>query len=226
MTTDNGQRTTDNALRPPRAAFTPREWQLISTHRTPAQVQRWLTALPYNREPCGATLRTFREVVRHNEAHCLEAALAAAVILEQHGYPPLLLDLESQDKLDHVVFVFRRRGLWGALARSRDTGLHGRRPLFRTLRQLAWSYFDPYVDLTGRITGYGLANLYDLGRYDWRFARHHVRRVERFLQTLPHRPLASSDTRYERLRARYEEWRRTHPTGSPTYFADRWRWMR
>src|SRR5919202_1456961 len=151
--------------RPPLEAFTAREREIIESHRTPARVQRFLSEMPYNWERCGATLRSFREVIRRGEAHCLEAAITAAVILEQHGYPPLLLSLESQDKLDHVVYVFRRRGLWGALGRSRDLGLHGRRPVFKTLRQLAWSYFDTYVDYTGRITGYGLGDLYDLGGY-------------------------------------------------------------
>lgn len=213
------------STKPVRAAFTPREWRIVETHRTPRQVQRYLSALPYNREPSGATLRTFRAVVQHHAAHCLEAALTAAVILEQHGYPPLLLSLESQDKLDHVVFVFQQKGLWGAVARSRDAGLHGRRPLFRTLRQLAWSYFDPYVDLTGRITGYGLGNLYELGHYDWRFARRNVWRVERYLQEIPHRALNASDARYARLHARYKEWRQTHPTGSPVYYDNRDQWM-
>ncbi|PYS92234.1 MAG: hypothetical protein DMF64_09615 [Acidobacteria bacterium] len=211
--------------KPERAAFTRREGQIIEAHRTPEQVQRFLTALPYNRERHGATLRSFREVLRRREAHCLEAALVAAVILEQHGYAPLLLSLESQDKLDHVVFVFQRRGLWGAVARSRDIGLHGRRPVFRTLRQLVWSYFDPYVDLTGRITGYGVGHLYELGAYDWRFARRNVWRVERYLQEIPHRALNSSDRRYERLRARYQAWRQHHPTGSPAYYDNRGQWM-
>ena len=211
--------------KPERAAFTRREWEIVAAHRTPAQVQRFLSALPYNRERGGGTLRTFREALRRGEAHCLEAALVAAVILEQHGYPPLLMSLESQDKLDHVVFVFRQRGRWGAVARSRDAGLHGRRPLFRSLRDLTWSYFDPYVDLTGRITGYGLGNLYELGDYDWRFARHNVWRVERYLQEIPHRPLTSSDRRYARLHARYKEWRREHPTGSPVYYDNRAQWM-
>ncbi|MFL6210946.1 MAG: hypothetical protein ACJ74W_19010 [Pyrinomonadaceae bacterium] len=211
--------------KPERAAFTRREWQIIETHRTPAQVQRMLTALPYNREPGGATLRSFRAALRRGEAHCLEAALMAAVILEQHGYPPLLLSLESQDKLDHVLFVFQQRGRWGAVARSRDTGLHGRRPIFRSLRELTWSYFAPYVDLTGRITGYGLGNLYELGHYDWRFARRNVWRVERYLQDIPHRTLKSSDKRYERLHARYKEWKQHHPTGSPVYYDNRDQWM-
>ena len=115
-------------------------------------------------------MRSFREVIKRNEAHCLEAAVGAAVILEQHGYPPLLLDLESQDLLDHVVFVFKENGRWGSVARSRDIGLHGRKPVYRSLRDLAWSYFDPYVDFTGRLKGYGLTSLYELGNYDWRFS--------------------------------------------------------
>jgi len=82
---------------PPRAAFTSKEWQLIQRLRTPRQVQRWLTEMPYNWERQGGTMRSFREVVKRNEAHCLEASVAAAVILEQHGYQPLLLDVESWD---------------------------------------------------------------------------------------------------------------------------------
>ena len=66
--------------------------------------------------------------------------LAAATILEHHGYPPLLMDLESKDQLDHVLFLFRRRGRFGAVARSRDPGLHGRKPVFRSVRALVTSY--------------------------------------------------------------------------------------
>ena len=98
---------------PPREAFTAKEWKLIQRLRTPRQVQRWLTEMPYNWERQGGTMRSFREVVKRNEAHCLEAAVAAAVILEQHGYPPLLLDIESWDLLDHVIFVFQRRWIVG-----------------------------------------------------------------------------------------------------------------
>ncbi len=214
------------AERPGREAFTAREWRLIRSHRTPAAVQKYLTGLRYNRELCGGTLRTFRGVVRRGEAHCLEAALAAAVILEQHGYPPLLLSLESQDKLDHVVFVYREGGRWGSVARSRDLGLHGRRPVFRSLRHLAYSYFEPYVDTTARITGYGLASMYELGGYDWRFSPRNVWKVERHLQEIPHKDLPSSERRYRQLLARYEEFHARHPDRSPDYFESRVTWMR
>jgi len=212
-------------MKPGREAFTPRERKIIETLRTPEQVQRYLSGLRYNREPNGGTLRSFRTSLRRGEVHCLEAALVAATILEQHGHPPLLLSLESQDQLDHVVFAFRRNHLWGGIARSRDTGLHGRRAVFRSLRQLAWSYFDPYVDYTARITGYGVCDLYDLGNYDWRFSGRNVWKVERYLQELPHRELKSSERRYQRLLARFDAFRQTHPTGAPTYFENKEHWM-
>ena len=141
---------------PPLTAFTTRERRLIQRLPTPLAVQRFLNALDYNMEPPPgrATLRSFRGVVRHQTAHCLEAALAAAVILEQHGFPPLVLSFESIDQLDHVIFVYRRKGRWGSVARSRDPGLHGRKPVFATPRALALSYVDPYVDFTGGVTGY------------------------------------------------------------------------
>src|SRR6059058_5762750 len=108
---ENKAKKTESENRLRREDFLPKEWEIIRKQRTPRQVQSFLRALPYNWEEKGETLRTFRGVVRHWSAHCLEAALTAATVLEQHGYPPLLLDLESKDRLDHVLFLFRRRGL-------------------------------------------------------------------------------------------------------------------
>ena len=170
-------------------------------------------------------MRSFREVLRAGEAHCLEAAVSAAVILEQHGYPPLLLDLESQDLLDHVLFVFRHQGLWGSVARSRDFGLHGRQPVFRSIRDLVWSYFEPYVDLTGRIKGYGVTSLYELGNYDWRFSTRKMTKIEDHLRAIPHKKLRSSDLRYATLLTRYQEYKKRFPNRSPRYYRGREKWM-
>src|SRR5439155_18943753 len=163
-------------MRPTPGPFTARERRLIAGLATPIQVQRYLNDLPYNPEPHGrATLRSFRGVLRAGCAHCLEAAVFAAVVMEQHGYPPLVLSFESIDELDHVIFAYRRGGRWGSVARSRDPGLHGRKPVFSTPRALVLSYFDPYVDFTGRITGYALVNLARaMGAYDWRLAATNV----------------------------------------------------
>ena len=113
-------------MTPDQPQFTRGEWRIIQAHRSPARVQRYLSRLPYNHESGGETCRSFRGVVQHNQAHCLEGALSAAVILEQHGYPPFVVSIESQDKLDHVLFLFEKKGRYGAVARSRDFGLHGR----------------------------------------------------------------------------------------------------
>ena len=206
--------------------FTPKERRIIERHRTPAQLQKFLRRLPYNWEKGGDTLRSFREVIRLNTAHCLEAALTSAVILEQHGYPPLVVSFESKDGIDHLLFVLHRRGRWGSVARSRDAGLHGRKPVFRGIRDLVWSYFDPYVDFSGRITGYQLVDLRVLGGYDWRLAETNMWKVENYLLEIPHRSLPSSDGRYERLLARFRAYKTRHPTGPVVdIYSRRDRWM-
>jgi hypothetical protein len=198
---------------------------VIRRLRTPREVQRFLHLLPYNHEKGGETLRTFRGVLRHRSGHCLEAALFAATVLERHGYPPLLLSFESIDGLDHVIFPFREGGRWGAVARSRDPGLHGRRPVFATPRQLAASYVDTYVDLTGRITGFAVADLRDLGSYDWRFSSGNVWKVERWLVDYPHRSLVMTDRRYHTLLARYHRYKVRYPDRKPVYYENRRLWM-
>src|SRR5262245_20156911 len=206
--------------------FTARERRVIRRYRTPTEVQGYLNRLPYNTEPPpgGATLRSFRGVVREGTAHCLEAALAAAVILEQHAYPPLVLSFESIDELDHVLFVYRHRGRWGSIGRSRDPGLHGRKPVFRTPRDLALSYVDPYIDYHGRITGYTVVDLREaLGDYDWRLSEKNVWKAERVLLEAPHRPITSSDVRIDRLRRKYVEFRKKYGK-KPLYYRHRHQW--
>jgi hypothetical protein len=210
---------------PDRSVFTSTERKLIRRLRTPFAVQQFLNRLPYNTEPPPgrATLRSFRGVVRHNTAHCLEAALASAVILEQHGYLPLVLSFESIDELDHVIFVYRARSGWGSVARSRDPGLHGRRAVFPTARALALSYVDPYVDFTGAVKAYAVVDLRTLGDYDWRLSERNVWKVERMLLNHPHRPIKSSPARIDRLRERYVEFR--HRFGrKPLFYPGREKW--
>ena len=205
--------------------FTARERRLIARLRTPLAVQRYLNRMPYNQEPHGrATQRTFRGVVRHGAAHCLEAVLFAAVVLEQHGYPPLVLSFESIDELDHVVYLYRQRGRWGSIARSRDPGLHGRKPVFATPRALALSYCDPYIDFTGRVTGYAVVDLRILGAYDWRLSPGNVWKVERMLLDHPHRTIRSSDERVDALRNRYRAFRSRFPGRKPVDYKGRERW--
>jgi hypothetical protein len=212
--------------RPALSAFTPAERRLIRRLRTPHAVQHFLNDLPYNTEPPprGETLRTFRGVVAHHTAHCLEAALSAAVILEHHGFPPLVLSFESIDELDHVIFVYRTARGWGSVARSRDPGLHGRKPVFTSPRNLALSYVDPYVDFTGRVKAYAVVDLRVMGTYDWRLSETNVWKVERMLLEWPHRSLRTSNRRYAMWHARYLAFRAAHPDRKPLYYPRRDRW--
>jgi len=220
--------------------FTLAERRLIARLRTPLAVQKYLNALPYNTEPPPgrATLRSFRGVVRHHTAHCLEAALFAATVLEQHGYPPLVISFESIDELDHVIFAYQPKGqsprskaqgvkpkaLWGSVARSRDPGLHGRKPVFATPRALAASYLDPYVDLSGRIKAFALVDLRVMGTYDWRLSEKNVWKVERMLLDTAHRPLQMPEARFRDFRQRYRAFKALHPDRKPLFYEGRNTW--
>lgn len=178
--------------------------KLAKKLRTPQQVQKYLRGIPYNREKKGETLRSAEAGLRRGTLHCFEAAFVAAAVLEHHGFPPLVMSLESKDNLDHVIYVFKDRGKWGSIALSRDEGLHGRPPRYRSLRDLAWSYYDPYVDKSGKITGYQVASLDDMGA-DWRASVKNVWKTEKYLIKIKHNKLKSSKDRYKKLLKEYLE---------------------
>jgi hypothetical protein len=213
-----------DAVTPPPVSLTAAERRVINRLRSPLAVQRWLNALPYNNEKGGETLRSFRGVVARGTAHCLEAALSAAFILEQHRYPPLVLSFESIDLLDHVIFVYRGPHGWGSVARSRDPGLHGRKPVFATPRALALSYFDPYIDFTGGIKAYAVVDLRVLGNYDWRLSETNVWKVERMLLEWPHRAIAPQPDRLRRWRRKYRAFRDAHGYKPWKFYPRRDRW--
>jgi hypothetical protein len=212
-------------VEPPQLPFTKAERALIARLNSPAKVQRWLNALPYNTEKGGETLRGFRPVARLKTAHCLEAALFAAVVMEQHGYPPLLMSLESQDWLDHVILIYRHPSGWGSIARSRDPGLHGRKPLFGSPRALARSYYDGYVDLTGRLKGFGVANLRDaMPDYNWRLGTSNLWKVEQMLIDWPHRKFKTSIRRYRFLLKKYKAYKAANNGRKPIYYRGKEKW--
>ena len=148
----------------------------------------------------------------------------AAVVLEQHGYPPLVLSFESIDHLDHVLFVYRHAGRWGSVARSRDPGLHGRKPVFKTPRALAVSYVDTYVDYTGGVRAHAVADMREMGAYDWRFNRRYVWPAEQYLLDYPHRPITTDPARIANLRRRYRQFRKRHDDMKPVDYMGREKW--
>lgn len=136
--------------------------------RTPAAIQRFLDDLHYNKEKNGETARSPRRVLETREAHCFEGALFAAAALRRLGHPPLITQLHAVRDTDHVLALYRVRGLWGSVAKSNYSGLRFRSPVYRSLRELAMSYFDCYYNLVGDKGLRGVGRPVDLSRFDAR----------------------------------------------------------
>ncbi len=164
---------------------------------SPARIQQFLDAeIGYNKEEHGDTCRSPRRVLRDRVAHCMEGALFAAAALRVLGFPPLIVDLESVRDDDHIVAVFRQRGCWGAIAKSNYAGLRFREPVYRTLRELAMSYFEHYYNLAGEKTLRAYSRPVNLSRFDsiaWMTAEEDLWVIPEYLNTIPHRRLLTPE---------------------------------
>jgi hypothetical protein len=132
--------------------LTPAEFRVLVRLDGPEKIQAFVNAIPANFEPDGDTVLSVREVLRQQRAHCIEGAMLAAAALWVHGEPPLLLDLEAVRDFDHVVTVFRRHARWGAISKTNHVPLRYRDPVYRSLRELAMSYFHEYANRRGEKT--------------------------------------------------------------------------
>lgn len=121
-----------------------RDARTLRALNTPEKIQRFLDSLTYQ---YADTAWSPQRALRERKGHCLEGALIAASALRLNGHPPLLMDLEAVRDDDHVIALYREHGLWGGIAKSNYAGLRFRAPVYRTLRELALSYFDSYFNL-------------------------------------------------------------------------------
>lgn len=145
--------------------------QIFRAFRTPADVQRFLDSVPYvgeERDRCPL------DVMRDRQCHCLDGGLFAALALRRIGYPGLLIDLvPSEDRHgnklddDHVLAIYRRNGAWGAVAKSNYAWLRYREPVYRSLRELAMSYFEVYFSIEGLKSLRGYTRPLDIAKYDY-----------------------------------------------------------
>jgi hypothetical protein len=109
-----------------------------------------------------------RVVLREQTSHCMEGAIFAAAALRAIGFPPLIIDFEAQNDTDHVLAVFRIKGYWGAVAKSNYAGCRYREPVYRTLRELAMSYFNIYFNMRRERTLRNYSRPVNLARFDRR----------------------------------------------------------
>jgi hypothetical protein len=169
--------------------FTPAELRKLRSLKTPHGIQRFLDDMPYH---LADTAWSPRRVLQENTSHCFEGATLAAAALRAIGYPPLVIDLEAEHDTDHVVAVYRLHGHWGAIAKSNYTGCRYREPVYRTLRELALSYFDVYFNLRRERSLRTFSRPVNLTRFDardWMTTNEHLWFIAEYLFTIRHHSL-------------------------------------
>ncbi|HET9580435.1 MAG TPA: hypothetical protein VFP44_21585 [Usitatibacter sp.] len=181
--------------------LTLREYALLRRLDTPQKIQGFLNAIPCNHEIGGETVLSVREVLRQRRAHCIEGAMVAAAALWVNGMPPLVLHLDCDlSDYPHVIAVFRHHGAWGAISKTNGAPLRYRDPIYRSLRELALSYFHEYFNKRGHKTLRSYSVPFDMRRIDpseWVTAKKHCWETHDRLTELRHYPLISR--RQERL---------------------------
>lgn len=157
------------------------ERAILSRLRRPQAIQRFLDEeVGYNKESDGESCRSPRRVLRDRLAHCIEGAFFAAAAFRFHGGRPLVLLLRADRDDDHVIALFREKGdsgAWGAVAKSNYAGLRFREPVYRSLRELAMSYFEHYYNVEAEKTLRARGRPVDLSRFDrldWERSEEHL----------------------------------------------------
>lgn len=163
--------------------------RLMKPLDSPVRIQEFLDSIPYN-----STKRTLSPllVMKERMAHCMDGGMFAAAALRRLGFPPLIVDLAAENDDDHIIAVFREGRCWGAIAKSNTTVLRFREPVYRTLRELAMSYFDLYYNLNGQKTLRSYSRTIDLSRFDnrdWETTEEDLEYIGDFTYTVRHYPL-------------------------------------
>jgi hypothetical protein len=174
--------------------LTSAEYGLLARLDSPRKIQAFVHGLRQNFEVEGDTCRPVRVVLRERRAHCIEGAMLAACAFWVHGEPPLLLDMRAVRDFDHVVAVYRRQGCWGAISKTNGIGLRSRDPVYRSLRELAMSYFHEYTNRRDHKTLREYSLPYDLRRVDpklWVSGEKNAWEVAEHLDELRHFKLVS-----------------------------------
>ena len=168
---------------------------LFAAFHKPYDIQLYLDSIPYVGEELN---RCPLRLVRDRQAHCLDGGLLAAAALAHLGFLPRILDLvpEPGTDDDHVLAVFGQPGGWGALAKSNYAGLRFREPVYRTLRELAISYFEHYFNLRGEKTLRRYSRPVNLKRFDrigWMTSEEDVWEIPEYLVDIHHTPLLTPE---------------------------------
>jgi hypothetical protein len=177
--------------------FNREELRILRPLRTPRKIQDFLETIPINFEEKGDTCYSPRRVLREWKAQCLEGAMLAASALWLHGEPPLLVNLKvvtGRGDADHVLALFKRHGAWGAITKTNHAVLRYREPIYRSVRELAMSYFHEYFLDDGRKTMRSFSKPLDLRRFakrGWTTTEKDLWYISDALDDQPHEDIAT-----------------------------------
>lgn len=174
--------------------WTAAESRVLERLSTPAKVQDFLDAMPFNTVDGNETCMSPRLVLRTKRAQCMEGAMFAAAALRVHGFSPLVLDLSAtKEDADHVLAVFRVDGCWGAISKTNHAVLRYREPAYRTLRELVMSFFHEYFLQSNRVkTLRSFSRPVNLTRFDhrhWETSEEPNWYIAEYLCDVPHTPI-------------------------------------
>jgi hypothetical protein len=143
------------------------EFAILKRLDTPQKIQLFINAIPANHEIGGETILSVRQVLRQRRAHCIEGAFVAACALWVHGDSPFVMHIDCDPSdYPHVIALFRRGAGWGAISKHNGPQLRYRDPVYRSLRELAMSYFHEYFDRRGRKTLRSYSRAFDMRGID------------------------------------------------------------
>ncbi len=203
--------------------LTRQELSILRPLTTPRKVQDFLEQLPSNLSRYSDSCSSPRMALRKGRAHCIEGAFIAATAFWLNKREPLLLDLKAQSPdFDHVVTLFKENGLWGAVSKSNHPVLRYRDPIYRTVRELALSYFHEYIlPETGEKTLRSFSRPFSLKRFgkDWVTSEQHLWDIAFALDQSPHCQIFPKGTekrlrkasKIERQAVRMKEWKLSDP---------------
>jgi hypothetical protein len=174
--------------------FTQKELEFFKTLNTPFKIQQYLDKIPYSAE---SRYRCPRTVIKDKVAHCFDGALFAAAALRNIGYKPVIIDMIAIRDDDHIIAIYKKNGLWGAVAKSNFVGLRFREPIYRTHRELVISYFNAYHNLKWEKSLRGYIGPFNLNKYDkfnWMYSDENLEEIEKGLNNAKVINLFSKET--------------------------------
>lgn len=167
--------------------FTEKEIAFLKSLNTPEKIQAFLDGIEYH----GGRRLSIAEVFRLRRGDCIECACLASYIFRLNKIDSFLMDLYSYKYSDHVICVYKRKGYYGSVAHSFYGGLRNKSPVYKTLRELAMSYYEHFFEFNGvfSLKRYSVPVRLPRKEGDWVHSRQFMYDFEDHINSVKHKNL-------------------------------------